>query len=85
MGVGNFDAVNSVYKDQIISAAEALMINCHHLASDLLDLAQDASEIEPAYAKTVSRQLSEWANLLANAVETIRAAAEASSAVSHCA
>lgn len=71
MGVSKFESAQTVYKDDVISAAEALMINCHHLASDLLDLAQNEAGIEPCYARTVSRQLSEWAGQLAAAVQTI--------------
>ncbi len=85
MGVSNFEPNQSVYKDEVISAAEALMINCHHLASDILDLAQKEACIEPGYARTVSRQLSEWAGQLAAAVQTIsRKPGDEASTVTSC-
>ncbi len=71
MGTSNLESIDSVYKDDVVSAAEALMINCHHLASDILDLAQQDAGIEPGYARTVSRQLSELAGQLAATVQTI--------------
>lgn len=71
MGVSKLESAETDQKEHIISAAETLMINCHHLASDLLDLAQKESGIEPGYARTVSRQLSDWATQLASTVRTI--------------
>ena len=71
MDVSNFESIESVYKDDVIAAAEALMINCHHLASDILDLAEKDAGIEPSCARTLSRQLSECAGKLAVTVEKI--------------
>jgi hypothetical protein len=71
MGVNNFESIESVYKDDVIAAAEALMINCHHLASDILDLARTDAGIEPGCARALSRQLSECAGKLAATVQKI--------------
>ncbi len=71
MGLRNFQSINSVYKNDVISAAEALMINCHHLASDILDLARKDAGIEPSCARALSLQLSECAEQLAAAVQKI--------------
>ncbi len=71
MGIAKRDSSEFVYKQDIIAAAEVVMIHCHHLASDIIVLALSDTQIEPRCAHTLSRQLRDCAASLAAAVEKV--------------
>ena len=61
----------AVSKDRILLSAARLVINCHYLASDLLELARRSPVDTPAAVTATADDLRRWAHQLSNMIASI--------------